>query len=69
MNSSRIVIYGNAGSGKTTMARAVAREFDLAHLSLDDICWAELGVLKPLKERVAALNEFIMAHSAIRGGR
>lgn len=62
MATPRIVIYGNAGSGKTTMAQVVAREFGVAHLSLDDISWAEEGVLKPLAERVALLHEFIAAH-------
>lgn len=63
MRTSRIVIYGNAGSGKTTMARAVAAKFGVAHLSLDDICWAAEGVLLPLSERIAALETFIAEHS------
>lgn len=62
MSDSRILIYGNAGSGKTTMARVVAREYGIAHLSLDDICWAAEGVLLPLAERVAALKGFIAEH-------
>lgn len=62
MTTPRILIYGNAGSGKTTMARVVAREFGVAHLSLDDICWATVGVLLPLAERIAALEAFIAEH-------
>lgn len=62
MSDSRILIYGNAGSGKTTMARVVAREFGISHLSLDDICWAAEGVLWPLTERIAALDAFIVEH-------
>jgi hypothetical protein len=57
-----MVIYGNAGSGKTTMARVVVRELGVAHLSLDDICWADVGLLLPLAERVALLESFIAAH-------
>ena len=63
MNTHRIVIYGNAGSGKTTMARKLAREFELAHLSLDDICWAAVGVRRPLSDSIAALEAFIDAHA------
>lgn len=64
MSDTRILIYGNAGSGKTTMARAVAREFGLPHLSLDDIAWGEAMVRKPLVESVVELNAFIAANSA-----
>ena len=63
MNTRRIVIYGNAGSGKTTMARKLAREFELAHLSLDDICWAAAGVRRPLSDSIVALEAFIDAHA------
>lgn len=62
MSTNRIVIYGNAGSGKTTMARVVAREFSLTHLSLDDICWASTGVRLPLSESIEALQGFISKH-------
>ena len=63
MDAQRIVIYGNAGSGKTTMARQLVREFGLAHLSLDDICWAAVGIRKPLPESIADLEAFIAAHA------
>ncbi|HLQ46763.1 MAG TPA: hypothetical protein VK137_18610 [Planctomycetaceae bacterium] len=63
MTAHRIVIYGNAGSGKTTMARKLAREFQLAHLSLDDICWADVGVRLPLPDSIAALHAFLSAHA------
>ncbi len=59
MSATRIVIYGNAGSGKTTMARVMAREFNIAHLSLDDISWASTGVRLPLSESIASLQAFI----------
>lgn len=62
MSSTRILIYGNAGSGKTTMARIVAREFSIPHLSLDDICWASTGVRLPLSESIEALQAFIAEH-------
>lgn len=64
MSDTRILIYGNAGSGKTTMARSVAREFGVAHLSLDDIAWEKEMVRKPLAQSIADLNAFIAANSA-----
>lgn len=54
----RIVIYGNAGSGKTTMARRLG----LPLLCLDDIAWTALGVRMPMTESLAALEEFMSAH-------
>ena len=62
MSTTRIVIYGNAGSGKTTMARSVASEFSIPHLSLDDICWAATGVRLPLSERIESLQAFLAEH-------
>ncbi len=59
MSATRMVIYGNAGSGKTTMARAVAREQGVPHLSLDDLSWEAAGVRKPLGESLVMLHAFI----------
>lgn len=55
---------GNAGSGKTTMARMLARQFNLAHLCLDHIAWipAETPTRRPLSESVNELMAFIAAN-------
>ena len=63
MNARRILVFGNAGSGKTTLARALSQEFGLAHLCLDRIAWQAGGVRMPLAESVAALNGFIAEHA------
>jgi CubicO group peptidase (beta-lactamase class C family) len=55
----RVVIYGNAGSGKTTMARSLG----LPVLNLDKIAWASTGVRASLTDSLAALHRFIAAHS------
>lgn len=55
MGERRVVIYGNAGSGKTTMARSLG----LPVLSLDAIAWVASGVRAPLADSLAALEEFI----------
>ncbi|MEM1189117.1 MAG: AAA family ATPase [Pseudomonadota bacterium] len=35
----RVLLFGNSGSGKTTMARRLVNEFGVAHLDLDSIAW------------------------------
>jgi adenylate kinase family enzyme len=62
MTERRILILGNSGSGKTTMARALHDEYGLPHLDLDAIAWAEPGERLPLAESVAALESFARAH-------
>jgi hypothetical protein len=63
MSERRIVIYGNAGSGKTTMAREVAGAFGLPYLCLDHIAWADqTAVRRPMADSVAALVEFMAAN-------
>jgi adenylate kinase family enzyme len=60
----RILIYGNAGSGKSTMAREEARERGLEHLDLDSIAWGAIAVRRPLSESVALLEAYVAAHPA-----
>jgi adenylate kinase family enzyme len=58
----RIVLLGNAGSGKTTSARALCERHGLAHLDLDDVAWTTPGVRRPLAESVAEVEAFAQAH-------
>ncbi|MEX2570878.1 MAG: shikimate kinase [Gemmatimonadota bacterium] len=58
-NGSRILIFGNSGSGKSTMAAALARVEGLAHLDLDQLAWDSPGVRKPLAESSAIIQAFI----------
>ena len=61
----RILIYGNSGSGKTTMARQLAEAHGLAWLSLDDIAWSskrETPVRRPLADCGKVVTEFMEAH-------
>jgi hypothetical protein len=55
MSERRVVVYGNAGSGKTTMARSLG----LPRLSLDTIAWASVGVRAAPETSRAALEQFI----------
>lgn len=59
----RIVIFGNSGSGKSTMARSLAREYGLAHLDLDSLAWDSPGVRRSMEASTLAICEFVGAHS------
>lgn len=58
----RIVLLGNAGAGKTTMARQLIGDQDIAHLSLDAIAWGEGAARRPLADSLRALERFLDAH-------
>ena len=64
MTNPRILILGNSGSGKTTMARELRDELGIAHLDLDTIAWAMPGERLPLAESVVALAAFRRAQSS-----
>ena len=40
---SRIVIFGNSGSGNSTLAAALAREGGVEHLDLDTLAWNKMS--------------------------
>lgn len=58
----RVLLFGNSGSGKTTMARALAVKHGLAHLDLDGLAWEAPGVRRQREESVRAVHEFVEAH-------
>lgn len=60
----RTILLGNAGAGKTTLARRLLREQPAACLSLDDLAFAEGAVRRPLVESVAAARDFIDANAS-----
>jgi hypothetical protein len=62
MDPCRIVVYGNAGSGKTSMARALSARLGVPHLDLDTIAWQSPAVRKELAASIAELRAFIDAH-------
>jgi adenylate kinase family enzyme len=58
----RIVLFGNAGSGKTTMARRLVGEYGLVHLDLDSLAWDSPGVRRSREASAIAIREFIAGH-------
>jgi adenylate kinase family enzyme len=55
----RIVLFGNSGSGKTTMACQLVQQYDLSHLDLDSLAWSSPGVRRPAEESAHSIREFI----------
>ena len=60
----RYLLFGNSGSGKTTMARALAKEHALVHLDLDSVAWTSPGVRRPTAESIAEVGRFLDANAS-----
>ena len=58
----RIIILGNAGSGKSTMARQLCSKDSIPYLTLDDIAWEVAAARKLLRDSLVALERFITNH-------
>jgi adenylate kinase family enzyme len=55
----RTILLGNAGAGKSTMARRLIGNKDVPRLPLDEIAWAGGITRMPLTESLRLLHEFI----------
>jgi adenylate kinase family enzyme len=60
----RIILLGNAGSGKTTLARSLMRRHAAARLSLDTVAFDGGTQRRPLEESIAAVERFIADHAS-----
>ncbi|MDY6941306.1 MAG: AAA family ATPase [Cyanobacteriota bacterium] len=60
----KILIFGNSGSGKTTMAKQLATSHGIPHFDLDTCAWNEPGVRKSLKESQKVIDKFVAEHSS-----
>jgi adenylate kinase family enzyme len=58
----KIILLGNAGAGKSTMARRLIGDRPIPRLSLDEIAWNPGPERKPLEESIALLLSFIQDH-------
>jgi len=61
---SKILIFGNSASGKSTLAKELAAENDAAHLDLDTLAWlpATPPQRAPLAESAARIDAFTAAN-------
>lgn len=59
----RTIILGNAGAGKTTLARRLSASGTVPILSLDDIAWDDGPVRKPIEESHRLLTAFLDSHA------
>ena len=62
----KVLVFGNSGSGKSTVARALAKREGLAHLDLDSIVWepGKIAVQRPPESIAASLRNFIDSEAA-----
>jgi adenylate kinase family enzyme len=58
----RLVLLGNAGAGKSTMARRIISNSSIQRLSLDQIAWDEGPKRKPLEVSLRMLDDFIQSN-------
>ena len=58
----KLILLGNAGAGKSTMARRLMGNGSIPRLSLDEIAWDPGPTRKPLPESVRLLHEFMQAN-------
>ena len=61
----RLILLGNAGAGKSTMARRLTGSANIPRLSLDEIAWDEgfpRPRRKPLEQSLTLLRQFIRSN-------
>lgn len=58
----KLILLGNAGSGKSTLSRRLMASSPVARLSLDEVAFAEGTERRPLEESVADVRKFMAEH-------
>lgn len=62
----KVLIFGNSASGKSTLAKQLAKSEQLAHLDLDMHAWQPTNppTRKPLTESAQAIEQFMQQHKS-----
>ena len=55
----KLILLGNAGAGKSTMAHRLVGGANIPRLSLDEIAWEQGAKRKPLADSLALLYRFL----------
>jgi adenylate kinase family enzyme len=58
----KIILLGNAGAGKSTMAKKLMANQNIPRLSLDEVAWAEPAIRMSEAESVELVRSFIQQH-------
>jgi adenylate kinase family enzyme len=58
----KMILLGNAGAGKSTMAHRIIGEAAIRRLSLDEIAWDKGPKRKSLEVSLRLLHDFIQSH-------
>ncbi len=63
---SKILVFGNSGSGKSTFSKFMARKLGLAHLDLDVLAWLPTSPPQrmSIEESKGKINDFIAEHES-----
>lgn len=64
MRTRRIVIFGNSGSGKSSLAKRYASTLEIAHFDLDTITWDTTFERRAIAESIKDLVAFMDRHDS-----
>lgn len=59
----KVILLGNAGAGKSSLARHLIGDRAVGRLSLDEVAFQEGAERRPLDDSVAAARQFVARHS------
>ncbi len=60
----KTILLGNAGSGKSTMAKAIMGSTSIPRLSLDEIAWDKPAIRMPIDQSVDLVTAYINEHKS-----
>jgi len=63
---SKILVFGNSGSGKSTFAKHISLNFGLSHLDLDVLAWLPTSPPQrmPIEKSKERINDFLAEHES-----